>query len=106
MVNALELSKQNLNVGNVTLFSEVPLEHPNMPGIGPLVGHLDFLSAAATDTESIHHYQSIPQMSESYLLVVDDKQTSPIGKNATQAQLLSQLITLDSLDPYKTGVIH
>ena len=74
-----------------------------MPGIGRIAGHLDFLAASTADTKSVHRYQSIPQISEAYLLVVEDRQTSPIGKAATQAKLLSQLITLNSLDLYKNS---
>ena len=83
------------------LFSKVPLKHPNLPGIGPIAGYLDFLTAGIADPKSVCHHQSIPHPSELYLLVAEDKQTSPIGKAATLAKLLSQLIILDSFNLYE-----
>lgn len=99
LVNAVELAKNVLHAGTIALFSEIPFEHPDLPGVGPIGGNLDFLTSGVLNTRAVWKHPRYASYSKPYLLVVEAKHGSALTKPASMAQLVAQLLTLDFHDP-------
>ena len=93
------LARKYLGAGRIGLFSEVPFEHKDLPGIGHIGGSLDYLTSAyggVKDAEKLP--KALIRLETPYLLVVEAKTTSTIGKDSSLYQLIAQLITVEYHD--------
>jgi hypothetical protein len=83
----------------IALFSQVAVEHPDLPGIGPIDGNLDFLaSTVAADADMREEAEYALPERPYYLTVVGDKKSATLDQHSSKAQLLAQLLTLQYLD--------
>ena len=76
------------------LFAQVPFEHPYMPGIGPISGHLDYLSSSVSLAYDIEEFPKFAEIATPHFLVVEAKQSSTLGNRSSHGQLVAQLISL------------
>lgn len=91
---------------NIALFAEVPVEHPELPGIGHIGGNIDFLASTVAGDEDMREDAEYALPEKPYFIVVNAKKSSTLGQHSSKAQLLAELLTLDHLDGYKyTNVI-
>jgi len=93
------LARKYLKAGKIGLFSEVPLEHEDLPGIGHIGGNVDYLTsgyAGVKDPEK--HKKASIRLETPYLLVVEAKTTSTIGRDSSLYQLIAQLIAVEYHD--------
>lgn len=83
---------------NIALFAEIPVEHPDLPGVGHIGGNLDFLAstvAGGADMREVAEY-ALPE--RPYFVVVETKKAVTLGQHSSKAQLLAELLTLQYLD--------
>jgi len=81
------------------LFSEIPFEHDDLPGIGPIGGSLDYLTSAYAGVKGIgRDLNAQVRLKTPYLLVVEAKSGSTIGRFASLYQLIAQLVTVEYRD--------
>ena len=99
MVNAIELARAVLEAGNLALFSDIPFEHPDLPGICAIGGNLDFLSSRVLNTKMVRKRFRYATYSKPNLLVVEAKYGLTLTKPALMAQLVAQLLAVDFQDP-------
>jgi hypothetical protein len=97
LINAIFLAKQNNKRAHVALFQEVDVSHPDLPGIGPISGALDYLSST-TQKLSIRDFGETATPDVPHFIVVEAKRASTLGDTAASAQLYAQLLTLDYMD--------
>jgi hypothetical protein len=99
LVNAVALAKQYLKARKVVLFSKVPFNNDNLPGIGPIGGNLDYLtsqySGAVNFTENL---RPNVKHEKPYLLVVEAETHVSITEETSLYQLIAQLLTLEHED--------
>ena len=99
LANAVYLARKYLNAGRIALFSEVQFEHDNLPGIGEIGGNLDYITSAYAGVKDIGTLSNAQvRLKTPYLLVVEAKSSSTIGRFSTFYQLISQLVTVDYHD--------
>lgn len=98
--NAIRLAKLHLNAGVIALFQEVNFEHPDLAGIGPIGGNLDFLSSNVVGTANVAKFSDFARPSRPHFLIVEAKRSTTVGTPNAQAQVLAQLLTLHYHDPY------
>jgi len=92
----VHLARKYLKAGSVGLFSEVPFEMDNLPGIGSVGGSLDYLTSAfAGAKDPSRHVKASIRLETPYLLVVEAKTTSSIGRDSSFFQLMAQLIAVE-----------
>lgn len=81
------------------MFSEVPYDHDDLPGIGPIEGSLEYLTSSYAGVKEIGKCSNAQvRLKTPYLLVVEAKSASSIGRNASLYQLIAQLITVEYHD--------
>ena len=80
------------------LFAEVPVEHPDLPGIGTIGGNLDFLASTVAGDEDIREHGDVAIPQTPYFIVIETKKPTTIGSHSSTAKLLAELLTLDYLD--------
>jgi len=92
--NAVQLAK-GLGARHVALFAEVPVEHPNLPGVGPVSGALDFLVSSVRDKEDITMFgnSAIPESPK--FVIIEAKSSSTLVDKSSYAQIWAQLLTVD-----------
>jgi hypothetical protein len=83
---------------NIALFAEVPVEHPDLPGIGHIGGNLDFLASTVAGNEDMRQDAEYALPEKPYFIVVEAKKAATLGQYSSKAQLLAELLTLDFLD--------
>ena len=98
--NAIRLAKLHLDAGNIALFQEVNFEHPDLAGVGPIGGSLDFLSSNVIGTANIAKYGDFARPALPHFLIVEAKKSTTVRTPNAQAQVLAQLLTLHYHDPY------
>ena len=98
--NAIHLAKLHLDAGAIALFQEVNFEHPDLAGIGPIGGSLDFLSSNVVGTANVAKYGDFARPSRPHFFIVEAKKSTTVGTPNAQAQVLAQLLTLHYHDPY------
>ena len=99
LANAVFLARKYLDAGKIALFAQVPFEHDNLPGIGEIYGNLDYITSGFGGVNAIGK-STTPAVSleTPYLLVVEAKSNSTIGKISSYYQLIAQMITIDYHD--------
>ena len=99
LANAIYLARKYLQAGKIGLFSEVPFEYEDLPGIGYIGGNLEYLTS--TYIGAAKRKKASIRLETPYLLVVEAKTTSTIGKDSSLYQLIAQLLTMEYRDPFK-----
>jgi len=82
----------------IALFSEVAVEHPDLPGIGHIGGNLDFLASTVAAHANMRNQGEYALPERPYLIVVEAKKPATLGQYSSKAQLLAELLTLQYLD--------
>ena len=82
----------------IALFAEVAVEHPDLPGIGPIGGNLDFLASTVAADADMREEAEYALPERPYLIVVEAKKLATLGQHSSKAQLLAELLTLQYLD--------
>ena len=96
LANAVYLARKYLNAGQIALFSEVPFEHDNLPRISEISGNLNYITSAYARVKDVGpHSNAQVRLKTPYLLVVEAKSSSTIGRSSSFYQLISQLVTVD-----------
>lgn len=98
LVNAVSIAKEKTKKP-LALFSEVTLECPDLRGIGPISGSLDYVSSTVINTTIPVCETVFPQHGPPYFLVVEAKTSTTIGREGSRGQLMAQLLTLNYHDP-------
>ena len=83
------------------MFSEVPFSFPNLPGIGPISGPVDHLTASLPLHMPVSLRGGRAPHSIPLFLVVEAKKEQTIGDASSSAQLMAQLMTAHYQDPYE-----
>lgn len=83
---------------NIALFAEVPVEHPDLPGIGHIGGNLDFLASTVAGDEDMRQDAEYALPERPYFIIVEAKKAVTLGQYSSKAQLLAELLTLQYLD--------
>lgn len=92
----MHLARKYLRAGRIGLFSEVPFEMDNLPGIGSVGGSLDYLASVfAGAKDPSRHLKASIRLKTPSLLVVEAKTTSSIGRDSSFFQLMAQLIAVE-----------
>ena len=72
--NAVYLARKYLDAERIALFSEVPFEHDNLPGIGEISVNLDYITSAYAGVKDIGTGSNAQvRLKTPYLLVVEAK---------------------------------
>lgn len=100
LANAVSIAKKKTNKP-LALFSEVAFECPDLRGVGPINGSLDYVSSVIVNStvppsETVFNAQHGPP----YFIVVEAKTSTTFGREGSRGQLIAQLLTLDYHDPY------
>ena len=83
---------------NIALFAEVPIEHPDLPGVGHIGGNLDFLASTVAGDEDMREDAQYALPEQPYFIVVEAKKGITLDQHSSKAQLLAELLTLEYLD--------
>jgi hypothetical protein len=71
------------------------MEHPNLPGVGPVSGVLDFLISTVRDSEDIALFGNMAIPESPKFVVIEAKTSSTISDKSNYAQIWAQLLTVD-----------
>lgn len=96
-MNAVDAARSHYKK-NIALFAEVPVEHPDLPGIGNIGGNLDFVASTVGGNEYIRYRSETAFPEHPYFIVVEAKKAVTLDARSSKAQLLAELLTLDYLD--------
>lgn len=80
---------------NTAIFSELPLDHPNCPALGPISGKSDFVTANVSGNLSVRHFGTMIGSMRPKILIVEAKREATLPELSSQSQLFAQLVTLD-----------
>ena len=97
LINAVSIARQEKKQA-LALFSEVPFECPDLPGIGPISGSLDYVTSIVKNTKRPVSQVKFPQHGPPYFLVIEAKTESSLGREGSRGQLIAQLLALDYHD--------
>jgi hypothetical protein len=95
LINCAEAAKRMFNMKSLAIFQEVNFSHPDLPGISPITGRVDFLSATLVQNIPLAKLPSIAAPSKPLFVVVEAKKTDTMNSVRFNAQLLAQLLTAD-----------
>ena len=98
LTNAVSIAKK-MTKKPLALFSEVAFECPDLPGVGPIGGSLDYVSSIVKNAKVPVNKTMFPQHGPPYFLVVEAKTSTTIGREGSRGQLIAQLLTLDYHNP-------
>jgi hypothetical protein len=107
LVNAIKALQKKKKNAHVALFQGYNINHPDLPGIGPISGALDFLSST-TQKLSIRKFGAdggavfTPKVP--HFVVVEAKRASTLNEIDLTTQLYAQLLTLDYIDKYSPSL--
>ena len=90
---ALQYSSKHYDKAHIATFYEVPVTHPDLPGVGPVSGFLDYMIAKVDGNKDPKNNKWLVPV-QPYLTVIGATKSSTLSQNA-QAQLVAQVITLD-----------
>lgn len=90
---ALQYSSKHYDKAHIAAFYDVPVTHPNLPGVGPVSGYLDYMIAKVDGNKDPKKNRWLVPV-QPYLTVIEAKKSSTLSQNA-QAQLVAQMLTLD-----------
>ena len=90
---ALQYASKHYDKAHVAAFYEVPVAHPDLPGVGPVSGNLDYMIAKVDGNKDPKKTKWLVPV-QPYLTVIEAKKSSTLSQNA-QAQLVAQVLTLD-----------
>lgn len=90
---ALQYSSKHYDKAHIAAFYEVPVTHPDLPGVGPVSGYLDYMIAKVDGNKDPKKNRWLVPV-QPYLTVIEAKKSSTLSQNA-QAQLVAQVLTLD-----------
>jgi hypothetical protein len=96
-VNAVDAARI-LYHKNIALFAGVPVEHPDLPGIGHIGGNLDFLASTVVGGVDMREEAEYALPEKPYFIVVESKKAVTLGQHSSKAQLLAELLTLQYMD--------
>jgi hypothetical protein len=99
LINAIKSLQKKKNNANIALFQEHSINHPDLPGVGPISGALDFLSST-TQKLSIRRFGNALRPKVPHFVVVEAKRANTLNEISSYAQLYAQLLTLDYMDKY------
>jgi hypothetical protein len=100
LIYAIRFAKDLYNVEDIALFSKVALEHPNLPGLGPISGISDFITAHVEGELPLREFGTTVAGTMPKILVIETKRGDTLAELSSQTQLVAQLITLD-YDDYR-----
>jgi hypothetical protein len=80
---------------NTAIFSDLPLNHPNCPALGPISGKTDFVTADVSGNLSVRQFGTMIGSMRPKMLVVEAKREATLPELSSQSQLFAQLVTLD-----------
>jgi hypothetical protein len=95
---ALELATQSYGQHDIGVFHEVALEHPNLPGVGPASGNMDFLIARVDGGFDLEIFGDDVVATDPFITIVEAKKGETIGDPSSKVQLIAQMLTLDYND--------
>lgn len=75
---------------NVAVFTEIGVEHPDIPGIGKAGGNLDLLVAKINENRDLKKHDEQITATQPYLTVIEAKKI--IQELSSESQLLAKLI--------------
>ena len=81
------------NMKSLAIFQEVNFSHPNLPGIGPITGPVNFLSAKLAQNIPLAKVPRLAVPSKPLFVVVEAKKADTLNSISSNAQLLAQLLT-------------
>jgi hypothetical protein len=90
---ALQYCSKHYDKAHIAAFYEVPVTHPDLPGVGPISGYLDYMIAKVDGNKDPQKNRWLVPV-QPYLTVIEAKNPSTLSQNA-QAQLVAQVLTLD-----------
>ena len=91
--NAMDIAQQGQDK-RIAVFTEVPFEHPCMPGIGPISGNLDYLCSSVRSAYDVEELSRFAEIATPYFLIVEAKHAGTVGSRYSHGQLIAQLISL------------
>ena len=75
------------------MFQEVQLSHPNLPGIGPISGPVDYMSAALPKDIPLKATGGVAVPDKPIFVLVEFKRSRSLSDISSNAQLMAQLLT-------------
>ena len=81
------------NMKSLAIFQEVNFSHPNLPGVGPITGPVDFLSAKLAQNIPLAKFPGVAVPSKPLFVVVEAKKSDTLNSASSNTQLLAQLLT-------------
>lgn len=91
-----------LGTRHIALFAEVHVEHPDLPGVGPVSGALDFLVSTVRDKEDIAIFGNSALPESPKFVIIEAKSSSTMADKSSYAQIWAQLLTIDHYEVYAT----
>ena len=95
----MDTAKKYLKAGPIGVFQEINLDHPRLPGLGPIGGSLDFLTSMTAGAVNLERGDNLVRHVTPYLLVVGAEQGSTLKKSTPHIELVTQMITLEYHHP-------
>jgi hypothetical protein len=86
---------KNTNNIKSAIFSELHLDHPNCPALGPISGKSDFVTANVSGNLSVRQFGTMIGSMRPKILIVESKREATLPELSSQSQLFAQLVTLD-----------
>ena len=78
---------------SLAIFHEVNFSHPNLPGVGPITGPVDFLSAKLAQNIPLAKFPGVAVPLKSLFVIVEAKKPDTLNSVSSNTQLLAQLLT-------------
>ncbi len=100
MINAIHAAKKKFALRSLAMFSEVLFSYPDLPGIGPVSGPVDYITASLPLHIPLSRRGGRSSHSKPLFLVVETKKEQTIGDASSSAQLMAQLMTAHYKDMY------
>lgn len=83
---------------SLAMFQEVVFSHPNLPGIGPVSGPVDYVSAALPQDIPLAVTGGIASPVKPLFVLVEAKRSQTMDDVSSNAQLMAQLLTVQHED--------
>ena len=87
---------------HIAAFYDIAVAHPDIPGVGPVSGNLDYMIARVDGNKDPRKNKWLLPV-HPYLTVLQAKKSSALNQNS-QAQLVAQVLTLDHCENSKLYV--
>jgi hypothetical protein len=99
LANATWIARALHKKPQIALFQEIEIAHPDLLGVGPISGPLDYLTSA-THKLAVREHPAVATPRMPHFVVIEAKRQATVGGIPAQAQLLAQLLTLNYLNGY------